>query len=35
MENINQEEELLGLINALPKGKSFSKIAEKVTAMKE
>jgi aminodeoxyfutalosine synthase len=30
MENINREEELLALINALPKGKSFSKIAEKV-----
>jgi len=31
MENINREEELLALINALPNGKSFSKIAEKVT----
>ncbi|HZW70771.1 MAG TPA: CofH family radical SAM protein, partial [Hanamia sp.] len=30
MENINREEELLALINALPNGKSFSKIAEKV-----
>ena len=31
MENINREEELLALIDALPNGKSFSKIAEKVT----
>lgn len=31
MENINREEELLALIEALPNGKSFSKIAEKVT----
>ncbi len=30
MENINKEEELSGLINALPQGKSFSKIAQKV-----
>lgn len=32
MEKINKEEELLGLINALPEGKSFRKIAEKVAA---
>ena len=32
MEKINKEEELLGLINALPQGKSFTKIAEKVAA---
>src|SRR5690348_489813 len=31
MENLNREEELLALIDALPNGKSFSKIAEKVT----
>ncbi len=31
MENINREEELLALIDALPNGKSFSKIAGKVT----
>ena len=31
MENINSEEELLALVDALPNGKSFSKIAEKVT----
>ncbi len=31
MENINREEGLLALIDALPNGKSFSKIAEKVT----
>src|SRR5690348_18326326 len=32
MENINKEEELLTLVNALPQGKSFGKIAEKIIA---
>ncbi|MGN6604010.1 MAG: aminofutalosine synthase MqnE [Ginsengibacter sp.] len=32
MENINKEEDILAVVNALPEGKLFSKIAEKIIA---